>query len=329
MTNASLSRALLLSSLGLILLTGCDRRLIQAFSPAPLSSAADPATPTASSQTAPEAAPKPQASSKSQAASKSASKSIEANAAAGSASVSYRQALDRANSAAGIAQSAQSKDDWQLVVNRWQQAIGLMQTVPQSSPDYAQAQRKLAEYRRSLAQSQQQVSRVRLPKDPDAVIVMMPPVPARPALANRVPSPAAAATAPAPTAPSLRAFSAPIVRRAGNTPVIRVMFNGNQPFDMILDTGASGTLITRPMAAALGVTPVSEAIVNTASERGVSFPLGYVKSIEVGGAVSQNVLVAIAGPELDIGLLGHDFFGNYDLVIRADRVEFRERNGQG
>lgn len=314
MTNAFWNRALLLSSLGLILLTGCDRRLIQAFSPPPSPIAVDLPSPAASSP----ATSDPQV----------AAKSAAATAPTGSASASYSQALERANSAAGIAQSASSKDDWQLVVNRWQQAIALMQTVPQSSPNYAQAQRKLADYRRSLAQAQQQFSRTRLPKDPDAVVVMAPSAPVRPA-SNRVPAPAAAATAPTPTAPSLRAFSAPIVRRAGNTPVIRVLFNGDQPFEMILDTGASGTLITRQMATALSVTPVSEAIVNTASERGVSFPLGYVKSIEVGGAVSQNVLVAIAGPELDIGLLGHDFFGSYDLVIRADRVEFRERHGQG
>lgn len=108
--------------------------------------------------------------------------------------------------------------------------------------------------------------------------------------------------------------------------MVRVTFNGSQPFDMILDTGASGTLITRRMAAALGVVPVSQAIVDTASEQNVAFPLGYVQSIEVGGATAQNVLVAIAGPELDVGLLGHDFFGNYDLVIKADRVEFRERS---
>ena len=43
-------------------------------------------------------------------------------------------------------------------------------------------------------------------------------------------------------------FRVPIKRRSGKTPVIDVTFNGNQVFEMILDTGASGTLITQQMA---------------------------------------------------------------------------------
>ena len=94
---------------------------------------------------------------------------------------------------------------------------------------------------------------------------------------------------------------------------------------MIVDTGASGTLITPGMAASLGIRSVGETSVDTASAQGVSFSMGYVNSIEVGGAVAQNVLVAMGGPELTLGLLGHDFFGNYDITIRENEVEFQER----
>jgi predicted aspartyl protease len=94
---------------------------------------------------------------------------------------------------------------------------------------------------------------------------------------------------------------------------------------MILDTGASGTVITSQMATALNVVPVGEASVDTASDRNVTFPLGYVNSIEVGGAIAQDVLVAVAGPNLGVGLLGQDFFSHYDVVVRQDVVEFRER----
>jgi predicted aspartyl protease len=118
----------------------------------------------------------------------------------------------------------------------------------------------------------------------------------------------------------------PITRREGNTPVIRVNFNNGQPFEMIVDTGASGTLITPAMATALGVVPVSETHVDTASERSVSFPMGYVKSMEAGGIEVKNVMVAVAGSELRLGLLGHDFFGNYDVTIRKSEVEFRARD---
>jgi predicted fused transcriptional regulator/phosphomethylpyrimidine kinase len=59
--------------------------------------------------------------------------------------------------AATIAQSAESKDDWNLVVSRWQNAIALLKTVPKSSPNYTKAQKKIPEYQRNLAYAQQQV----------------------------------------------------------------------------------------------------------------------------------------------------------------------------
>ena len=95
---------------------------------------------------------------------------------------------------------------------------------------------------------------------------------------------------------------------------------------MIVDTGASGTVITQQMASALGVVPVGKAKANTASDRNVEFAIGYIKSIEVGGAVIHNISVAIApSADLEMGLLGQDFFSNYDVTIKRDVVEFRTR----
>jgi predicted aspartyl protease len=118
-------------------------------------------------------------------------------------------------------------------------------------------------------------------------------------------------------------FTANIKRRVGGTPVIEVTFNGNQTFDMIVDTGASGTVITQKMAQAMRVVTVGKAKANTASAKLVEFPIGYVDSMEVDGAKVNRVPVAIAGLELETGLLGHDFFGNYDVTIKRDVVEFR------
>ncbi|MEP6514569.1 retropepsin-like aspartic protease family protein [Microcoleus vaginatus] len=119
-------------------------------------------------------------------------------------------------------------------------------------------------------------------------------------------------------------FQAKIKRRAGGTPVIDVVFNGNKTFEMILDTGASGTLISQRMATALGVRPVRTIRAGIADGSVVEFPIGLVRSIRVGGAVIQNVEVAIA-KQMPIGLLGHDFFGNYDVTIKKDVVEFYVR----
>jgi predicted aspartyl protease len=121
-----------------------------------------------------------------------------------------------------------------------------------------------------------------------------------------------------------KVFQAKIKRRAGGTPVIDVVFNGNKTFEMIVDTGASGTLITQRMATALGVRQVSTGRAGIADGSIVEFPIGLVGSIRVGGAVIQNVEVAIA-KQMEIGLLGHDFFGNYDVKIKKDVVEFYVR----
>ena len=121
-----------------------------------------------------------------------------------------------------------------------------------------------------------------------------------------------------------KVFQAKIKRRAGGTPVIDVIFNGNKTFEMIVDTGASGTLITQRMATALGVRQVGTGRAGIADGSVVEFPIGLVRSIRVGGAAIQNVEVAIS-KQMEIGLLGHDFFGNYDIKIKKDVVEFYVR----
>jgi uncharacterized membrane protein YjgN (DUF898 family) len=116
-------------------------------------------------------------------------------------------------------------------------------------------------------------------------------------------------------------FQAKIKRRENGTPVIDVNF-GNRKFEMILDTGASATIITTNMAQTLGIVPVGKALVNTVSANNVEMPLGYVKTMEVDGIVVSNVLVGII-PVLKIGLLGNNFFSDYDITVKRDVIEFR------
>ncbi|MBW4489292.1 MAG: retroviral-like aspartic protease family protein [Trichocoleus desertorum ATA4-8-CV12] len=236
----------------------------------------------------------------------------------------FEFALDRAASAASIGASAQSQDDWKLVVSQWQDAIALLKQVPNSSPYQLLVKEKISEYQQQLAYAKQQASKPdgSNQPQPERIIALAPPPIPQPVEAAR----SNVATRPAPPAPRQeRVFEAPIKRREGGTPVIDVTFNGNQTFEMIVDTGASGTLITQQMAIAMGVKPVTKALVDTASQKGVEIPVGFVDSIEVDGAVARNVSVAIAGPDLGTGLLGHDFFGNFDVTIRRDVVEFRVR----
>jgi clan AA aspartic protease (TIGR02281 family) len=107
--------------------------------------------------------------------------------------------------------------------------------------------------------------------------------------------------------------------------VIDVSFNRGQVFEMIVDTGASNTVITPQMAQALGVQPSAVQRFDTATAQGIELGVGQVAEISAGGVVAQNMTVAIAGPELPTGLLGHDFFGNYDMTVKRDVIEFRTR----
>lgn len=69
----------------------------------------------------------------------------------------FQEAENKAISAKNIAQIAQTKEDWTLVANRWQQAIDLIKAVPKSHPKYALAQKQLAEYQTELNNAQKQL----------------------------------------------------------------------------------------------------------------------------------------------------------------------------
>lgn len=121
-----------------------------------------------------------------------------------------------------------------------------------------------------------------------------------------------------------KVYQAKIKRRAGGTPVIDVVFNGSKKFEMIVDTGASGTLITKPMARDLGVRITGRTKAKIADGSTVAFDVGRVESIAVNGAMVKNVQVAIAD-KMEIGLLGHDFFDKFDVKMKQDVIEFYPR----
>lgn len=127
-----------------------------------------------------------------------------------------------------------------------------------------------------------------------------------------------------PVASERRVFRVPIKRRFGGTPVIDVTFNNKKTFEMIVDTGSSETIITQGMANTLELQPTGTMQAQIADGSQVEFPTGKLKSIAVGGVTTNNLRVAIA-PKASIGLLGHDFFGRYDIKILEKEVEFHHR----
>jgi aspartyl protease family protein len=129
------------------------------------------------------------------------------------------------------------------------------------------------------------------------------------------------------TATPSRVGQVPIKRRDSGVVIIDTQFNNRKQFDMLLDSGASVTVITREMADSLGIRP--EHVVQTetfSTANGLTeMPIVYIQSISVGGLVARDVPVAIAGAEMKIGLLGQDFLQRYDVTIKRDSVEFNRR----
>jgi aspartyl protease family protein len=119
-------------------------------------------------------------------------------------------------------------------------------------------------------------------------------------------------------------FQVSIKRREAGIPVIDVLFNGRKSYEMLLDTGASGTVLTVRMAEDLGLTPEGYVMVQTPSSSATPFTVTTLDSLSVGNAVIRNLEVAVS-PTLPIGLLGQDVFSRYDITIRKNIVEFQHR----
>ncbi|MBD1883260.1 hypothetical protein [Microcoleus vaginatus] len=73
----------------------------------------------------------------------------------------FTEAVNFATQASNLAQSANSKQEWDKVAALWVQAVAWMQAVPAGSPRRAFAEKKVIEYMRNLVYSQQQASATR------------------------------------------------------------------------------------------------------------------------------------------------------------------------
>lgn len=72
----------------------------------------------------------------------------------------FRYAVNQAMSAASLTQWAETQEDWMKVTQEWEQAIGLMKSVPSDSLDYSTAQQKAQEYQTNLLYAQERVSKL-------------------------------------------------------------------------------------------------------------------------------------------------------------------------
>ncbi|MBW4508049.1 MAG: retroviral-like aspartic protease family protein [Scytonematopsis contorta HA4267-MV1] len=110
--------------------------------------------------------------------------------------------------------------------------------------------------------------------------------------------------------------------RLSGIPVIDVTFNRKNKYEMMLDTGCSGTVISANVAKALKVKVVGTEFARLADGSIAEFPWGYIDKVEVGGIQRTDLRVGIADSRM--GLLGQDFYGKYKVIIdpNTNEIEF-------
>jgi predicted aspartyl protease len=215
----------------------------------------------------------------------------------------YEEAVTKADAAKAIGQSAASKDDWFLVANNLQGSVELLKSIAPTSPQYNLAAKVLPTYESQLTIARQRAASF-IPKPAQNVVTTAP---------NQVAS-----------LPNSDTFTIPIQQKLGGVPVISVTFNDNVPVPMLLDTGASYTLLTLAVANQLQLQPTGRSEAKTANGT-ASFQIASIDKIKFGNGEIKNVRVAIGQKDLPYGLLGHDVYDGYDITIKESSIEFRKR----
>ncbi len=130
------------------------------------------------------------------------------------------------------------------------------------------------------------------------------------------------------TQPSI--FSVPL-ERIGSLFVVTIQINGSRPAKVILDTGASHTILSYAVARDLGLWALHPATSMTMQTVGgtVQADVLPVTLISIGGAEVRNSLAAIydlpdapAGIE---GLLGQSVLSQFEVTLNAEKSELRLR----
>jgi clan AA aspartic protease (TIGR02281 family) len=108
------------------------------------------------------------------------------------------------------------------------------------------------------------------------------------------------------------------VARAGTGMLVQVRLNRSVTAPFLLDTGASDVLIPRSVADQLGLRVGPEARTKRYSTANgvVTHPVVMLRSVDLGGAVVENVPASVS-PDMQVGLLGLSFFNHFTYNIDA------------
>jgi clan AA aspartic protease (TIGR02281 family) len=219
----------------------------------------------------------------------------------------YHDALNTASAARSVSETALAKEDWALVASQWQASINLLKTVPKNSTNYPLAQKILPQYQQNLFSARQKSSNFK-PK------------------ANEGESKASVldSTDVSGAIDQSKSFSLPIIKKLNNIPVVEVVINGRDRVQMLLDTGASKTLITKGTATRLQLASVGQTKAMTANGD-AKFDTVKLDSVEFGQGKVTDLTVAVGNDDQNYGLLGHDVYKGYDITLTEDTIEFKKR----
>lgn len=116
-------------------------------------------------------------------------------------------------------------------------------------------------------------------------------------------------------------------QRAGRSVVVEALINGRRPGRLLLDTGASLTVISRRLAREvdLSLDPGAARVTLQTANGPIQALLATLDAVRVGAAEVNHVLVAVhdvpgLGSEID-GLLGMTFLRHFRLTIDPERRE--------
>jgi clan AA aspartic protease (TIGR02281 family) len=231
----------------------------------------------------------------------------------------YQDALNTAAAARAVSETALAKEDWSLVADRWQESINQLKAVPKNSINYSLATKILPQFQQNLSHARQKAVNFKAPKasqlssdlkNSDLTKKISNVDQSTPVVITKVEQSAS--------------FSLPIVAKNNNVPVVEVVINGRDRISMMLDTGASKTLLTKGVAERLKLVSAGKTKAKTANGT-AEFDIVKLDSVEFGQGKVTDLSVAVGDDSLNYGLLGHDVYKGYDITLTEDSVLFKKR----
>ena len=115
--------------------------------------------------------------------------------------------------------------------------------------------------------------------------------------------------------------------------VVPVTINGAGPFDFLVDTGSTDTIIDRKLAEELHLPSAGTMILETAEGKAAT-PLAQTDSLSMGGATVRGLNLGVVNHYANLlsnvrGSLGEDFLRSFDLLIDNRRHLIQFESGTG